>query len=90
MWERLEGKAFEKAKQVLGREVQYAMKIGRKTVFARDSGVVRLYVVGDDGYIYTDKVCAAWPINKDSCLEVVNAAVKGEPILPDYRYKRPV
>lgn len=60
-WTKLEGKALEKFQTVfteVGAEVVFASeKIRNKTVFARDSGVVRFYVAGDNGYAYTQKEC---------------------------------
>lgn len=65
-WTPLTGPALEKftgvfAEQFASRpddpDVEiYAAKVGRKTVFAHDSGVVRLYVAGDDGLVYSKKV----------------------------------
>jgi hypothetical protein len=63
-WELVTGAALAKVKRVFGDQLEtkpdeglivYARKFGRKTVFARDSGVIRLYVAGDDGNIYSLK-----------------------------------
>lgn len=64
-WQLVTGAALAKAVRIFGAHLQsrtnlegrfYAVKFGRKTVFALDSGVIRLYVVGDDDLIYSLKV----------------------------------
>jgi hypothetical protein len=61
-WDLLTGPALQKFLRVFAERFSghenprvYAQKFGRKTVFASDSGVVRLYVAGDDGLIYSAK-----------------------------------
>jgi hypothetical protein len=61
-WKPVEGAALDKFLSVFAAQfsadekpVIIAAKAGRKTVFARDSGVFRLYVAGDDGQIYSMK-----------------------------------
>lgn len=92
-WEKLEGRAYEKACRVLGPTVGrydlHATKVGRKTVFVEDSGVLRLYVVGDDGWIYTDKAYSTMPPSRVVVYDLLDAAAKGEPILSDHRYRAP-
>lgn len=67
-WQPVTGAALAKAVRIFGAQLQsradlegrfYAAKFGRKTVFALDSGVIRLYAMGDDGLIYSLKVHTA-------------------------------
>jgi hypothetical protein len=51
-----------------------ANKFGRKTIFCRDSGVLRLYCAGDDGYIYSLKLCCAFPPPDEYCWQLFDAA----------------
>ena len=64
-WQPVMGAALEKVVRVFGAQFRdrtnlegnlYAVKVGRKTVFALDFGVIRLYAAGDDGQIYSLKV----------------------------------
>ena len=73
-WEPLSGHGLEKFYRVFGFGPEDAVssngidwsvsakKFGRKTVFVRDTGVLRLYVAGDDGYAYSLK---EWEMNPD-------------------------
>lgn len=67
-WQLVTGAALAKAVRIFGAQLQsrtdlegrfYAVKFGRKTVFALDSGVTRLYAVGDDSLIYSLKTHTA-------------------------------
>lgn len=51
-----------------------AKKFGRKTVFCRDSGVLRLYCAGDDRKIYSMKLHNAFPPSDSDCYLLVDAA----------------
>lgn len=66
-WERLTGKALEKASRVVAPHTpEYAKKFGRKTVFLYDGGVIRLYAVGE-GRIWSMKVYS----NPDGAAQVL-------------------
>ena len=83
-WQPVTGAALQKAIRIFGGQFRdrgslegrlYAAKVGRKTVFARDSGVIRLYVRGDDDQIYSMKV---YDMNDRTDLQIlVRAAAVG-------------
>ena len=57
----------------------YATKVGRKTVFARDYGsVIRLYVAGDDGFAYSQKVYGGIKsVDLENLKPILSAAAMG-------------
>jgi hypothetical protein len=83
-WETLEGRGLAKFLQVFEGQFPgpasqyegdvYAKKFGRKTVFVKDSGVLRLYCAGDDGNIYSLKIHTGFPPPDNDCRELVDAA----------------
>lgn len=57
-WEYVpEGDALDKVHKLIGHDdfEIWSKKYGRKTVFLRHTGVMRLYVVDDNGIVHMDK-----------------------------------
>lgn len=57
-WKRVpEGKALAKVHALISHDDDciWQKKYGRKTVFLRDTGVLKLYVVKDNGFVHSDK-----------------------------------
>lgn len=82
-WAVLDDQALAKVLKVFSAQFQdrkveaiFSVKVGRKTVFARNSGVVRLYVAGDDGHIYSLK-CTGMPSNHSDMDDLLSAAATG-------------
>ena len=83
-WEKLEGKARDKFQRVFEEPMKgfdsypiYARKFGRKTVFAKDSGVIRLYIAGSDGVIYSAKLMS-FPNDRNPVVHaLLQASVSG-------------
>jgi uncharacterized protein YunC (DUF1805 family) len=90
-WQPVTGAALDKVVRVFGAQFDpwkdrledlegklFAVKVGRKTVFARDAGDTRLYTAGDDGNIYSLKSYSAIRgISIQTLNALVEAAVKG-------------
>lgn len=57
-WDLLKGRGLAKAQQLLSKDDSeiWAKKFGRKTVFIRWTGALRMYAIGDDGQIRMDWV----------------------------------
>ena len=85
-WTLVTGPALEKFLRVFAAQFSsmeedlevYAAKVGRKTVFAHDSGVIRLYVAGDDGFAYSQKVYGGIKsVDLENLKPILSAAAMG-------------
>jgi hypothetical protein len=86
-WEVLEGAAKAKAERVTGENrLDYAKRFGRKTVFLRDSGVLRLRAIGPSGEVYQMKLFSSNGLEK-AARELALAAATGEPQKGMYVHK---
>lgn len=57
-WEPIVGQGLAKAQSFIGHNndlEMWAKKFGRKTVFLRYTGIVKLYVIDDQGFVHTDR-----------------------------------
>jgi len=78
-WEVLTGAAKSKAERVTGEDrLDYAKRFGRKTVFLRDSGVLRLRAIGPAGEVFQLKLHGSQNLDKEAA-QLARAAALGVP-----------